>query len=149
MRRRCTYDRAIRREFGLEDKLVVLVRSARAGRHFHPPHPPTRARLERGFQRLPGINPSNVLSLATEASFRMRPGTFVPFHSGAAAPNPCGVGPIEGRPPPDRLTPDRLLWTDGPRRSSSAVPKAATGRASTSRCRSGLRRGSRFWKPSQ
>ncbi|HSU57296.1 MAG TPA: MMPL family transporter [Candidatus Dormibacteraeota bacterium] len=71
------YDRTIRNRFGIEDNIVVLIRSS------HPEGIFNRATIERvrdlstALAGMPGINRSNVLSLATEPSFRLRPGTLI------------------------------------------------------------------------
>ena len=72
------YDQAIRNQFGIEDKIVVLIRATNADGIFNPGTLQLVRDLTADFRKLPGINPSNVLSLATEPSFRMRPGTVNP-----------------------------------------------------------------------
>jgi predicted RND superfamily exporter protein len=72
------YDQAIRDQFGIEDEIVVLIRSTNADGIFNPGTLQLVRDLTADFRKLPGINPSNVLSLATEPSFRMRPGTVNP-----------------------------------------------------------------------
>src|SRR6266478_1074425 len=69
------YDNAIRDKFGIEDQMVVLVRFAGPQGVFNSETLQLVRELTAEFQRLPGINPSNVTSLATEPSFRLRPGT--------------------------------------------------------------------------
>ena len=72
------YDQTIRDQFGIEDEMVVLVRSTNVEGIFNPGTLQLLRELTADLQRLPGINPSNVISLATEPSFRMRPGTLTP-----------------------------------------------------------------------
>src|SRR5262245_21407523 len=59
------YDHAIRAKFGIEDQMVVLVRSAAPQAIFNSQTLQLVRELTEEFQRLPGINPSNVTSLAT------------------------------------------------------------------------------------
>jgi hypothetical protein len=70
------YDQAIRRQFGIEDQFVVLVRSDHADGVFDPGTLQLVRDLTAECRRLSGINPNSVISLATEASFRYRPGTY-------------------------------------------------------------------------
>jgi predicted RND superfamily exporter protein len=69
---------SIRDEFGIQDQLVVLIRSPHPDGIFNPETLQLVRDLTADFRDLPGINPSNVLSLATEPSFRMRPGSITP-----------------------------------------------------------------------
>jgi hypothetical protein len=71
------YDDAIRKEFGIEDPVVVLI---------HSPHPDgiynagtlqLVRELTAEFMRLEGVRSNNVSSLATEHGFRNRPGTLL------------------------------------------------------------------------
>lgn len=71
------YDKTIREQFGIEDQIVVLIRSAHAGGIFNPATVQLVRDLTAEFVRMPGINPSNVTSLATEPNFRVRPGTLI------------------------------------------------------------------------
>jgi predicted RND superfamily exporter protein len=71
------YDQTIRDQFGIEDQLVVLVRSSHPAGIFNPTTIQLVRDLTADLQKLPGINPSNVMSLATEPSFRMRPGSLM------------------------------------------------------------------------
>ena len=72
------YDKLIRDQFGIEDEMVVLVRSPSVDGIFNAGTLQLLRELTADLQRLPGINPSSVISLATEPSFRMRPGTVTP-----------------------------------------------------------------------
>jgi len=71
-------DQAIRSQFGIEDEIVVMIRSGHANGIFNPATLQLVRDLTAEFRKLPGINPSNVVSLATEPSFRLRPGTINP-----------------------------------------------------------------------
>jgi hypothetical protein len=72
------YDQSIRDQFGIEDETVVLIRSAQTNGIFNPDTLQLVRDLTADLRTLPDINPSNVISLATEPSFRMRPGTINP-----------------------------------------------------------------------
>src|ERR1051325_859695 len=71
------YDQAIRNQFGIEDQIVVLIKSHHSNGIFNPGTLQLVRELTAEFALLRGINPSNVMSLATEPSFRMRPGTLI------------------------------------------------------------------------
>jgi predicted RND superfamily exporter protein len=70
------FDKAIRSRFGIEDNLVVLIQADSADGIFNPATLQLVRDLTAEFLKLPGINPSNVMSLATEPSFRLRPGSL-------------------------------------------------------------------------
>ncbi len=70
------FDSAIRSRFGIEDNLVVLIRSDSADGIFNPATLQLVRELTAEFLKLPGMNPSKVMSLATEPSFHLRPGTL-------------------------------------------------------------------------
>jgi hypothetical protein len=70
------YDAAIRRQFGIEDQLVVLVQSSHPDGIFNPGTVQLVRDLTAEFARMPGIKPGSVMSLATEPGFRFRPGTY-------------------------------------------------------------------------
>jgi predicted RND superfamily exporter protein len=72
-----TYDRAIRGRFGVEDNLVVLIRSGDPEGIFNPKTLNLVRELTAEFTKLPGIQATSIMSLATEPTFRMRPGTLV------------------------------------------------------------------------
>ena len=72
------FDQSIRKQFGIEDEIVVLIRSAQTNGIFNPATLQLVRDLTVDFRKLPGINPSNIISLATEPSFRLRPGTINP-----------------------------------------------------------------------
>ena len=72
------YDQSIRDQFGIEDEIVMLIRAAHTNGIFNPATLQLVRDLTADFQKLPGINPSNVVSLATEPSFRKRAGTINP-----------------------------------------------------------------------
>jgi predicted RND superfamily exporter protein len=71
------YDKEIRRQFGIEDNIVVLIQSGHPDGIFNPGTVQLVRDLTAQFTQLPGINASNVMSLATEPSFRFRPGTLI------------------------------------------------------------------------
>jgi uncharacterized protein len=71
------YDRAIRARFGVEDNLVVLIRSGDPEGIFNPTTLNLVRELTTEFTKLPGVKPNSIMSLATEPTFRMRPGTLV------------------------------------------------------------------------
>ncbi len=71
------YDQAIREQFGIEDDIVVLIHSGSADGIFNPGTMQLVRDLTAAFTNMPGIHPGNVMSLATEPSFRFRPGTLV------------------------------------------------------------------------
>ncbi len=68
------YDKSVREKFGIQDNIVTVVRSRDPNGIFNP----TTLRLTRDltaeFQRLPGVDPARVISLATEPGLRFRPG---------------------------------------------------------------------------
>ena len=72
------YDKSIRAEFGIKDQIVVLIRSSQAGGIFNPSTVRLVRTLTAEFQQMPGVNPADVMSLATEPSFRLRPDPRVP-----------------------------------------------------------------------
>jgi hypothetical protein len=71
------FDRAIRERFAIEDNIVVLVSSRRAEGIFNSATLQLVRDLTAKFARLPGLGPNSLTSLATETSFRFRPGTLV------------------------------------------------------------------------
>jgi hypothetical protein len=71
------YDAAIREEFGIEDPVVVLIRSTHADGIFNPGTLQLVRELTAEFMKLEGVRSNNVSSLATEHGFRNRPGTLL------------------------------------------------------------------------
>src|ERR1051326_5790487 len=69
------FDNQIRAKFGIEDQIIVLIRSEKGV--FEPGTLQLVRDLTAEFTKLPGINPEHVMSLATEPSFRLRPGTLI------------------------------------------------------------------------
>jgi predicted RND superfamily exporter protein len=69
-------DSEIRNRFGVLDNLVVLIRSAHPNGVFNAGTIQLIRDMTAELAQAPGIDPRHVLSLATEASFRFRPGTF-------------------------------------------------------------------------
>ncbi len=78
------YDSAIRQKFGIEDQIVVLIHSTQPAGVFNPATLQRVRELTAEFQKLPGIKPSSVMSLATEPSFRIRTGSL--FHQTCLEP---------------------------------------------------------------
>ena len=78
------YDQSIRDKFGIQDQLVVLVRPEHPEGIFNPATVQLVRDLTADLKKLPGINPTNVLSLATEPSFHLRPGSL--FHQTVLEP---------------------------------------------------------------
>src|ERR1035441_1094395 len=70
------YDEAIRRQFGIEDQLVVLVQSSHPDGVFNSGTLQLVRDLTAEFARMPGIKADSVMSLATEPGFRFRLGTY-------------------------------------------------------------------------
>ncbi len=70
-------DKAVRDHFGLHDQMVVLIRPADTNGVFNPATLQLVRDLTAEFKQLPGVTPADVMSLATEPSFRMRPGTLI------------------------------------------------------------------------
>src|SRR5450631_1525917 len=66
--REVRYDKTIRDQFGIEDEIVVLIRAANTNGIFNPDTLQLVRDLTADFLKLPGINPSNIVSLATEPS---------------------------------------------------------------------------------
>jgi predicted RND superfamily exporter protein len=70
-------DRAIRAQFGVEPQFVVVVRTSHPDGIFNPATIALIRELTDSFSRIPGVDSGRIISLATESSFRFRPGTFV------------------------------------------------------------------------
>jgi predicted RND superfamily exporter protein len=70
-------DKAIRDHFGIRDQLVVLVRPSGTNGIFNPATLQLIRDLTADFKQLPGVAQGDVMSLATEPSFRLRPGRLV------------------------------------------------------------------------
>ncbi len=69
-------DRSIRGQFGIEDLIVVLIEAKHPDGIFNVQTLELIKSLTTDFQKMEGVNPVNVSSLATEASDRMIPGTL-------------------------------------------------------------------------
>ena len=67
-------DKLIRAQFGIHDQIVVFVRPAGTSGIFNPATLQLVRDLTAKFKKIPGVTPADVMSLATEPSFRMRPG---------------------------------------------------------------------------
>ena len=70
------YDRTIRHQFDIPDQLVVLVQPHQTNDIFNPGTVQLVRELSAEFLKIPGVTPAHVISLATEPSFRLRPGTI-------------------------------------------------------------------------
>lgn len=70
-------DQAIREAFGLEDPVVVLIRANGENGAFNFHTLTTVDELTRRFREMPDVEPWNVVSLATEKTDRVRPGTLI------------------------------------------------------------------------
>jgi uncharacterized protein len=71
------YDQTIRDQFGIKDQLIVLIRSSHADGIFNPDTLQLIRDLSAEFQKLPGVAPRDIMSVATEPGFRFRPGTWI------------------------------------------------------------------------
>jgi predicted RND superfamily exporter protein len=71
------YDKAIRAKFGIQDQIVILIHSSRSNGIFNPNTLQLVRDLTAECAKLPEVNPANLMSLATEPNFRMRPGTLI------------------------------------------------------------------------
>jgi predicted RND superfamily exporter protein len=71
------YDKSIRDQFGIKDQIVVLIRPGNTNGIFNPATLQLVRDLTAEFKQLPGVAPADIMSLATEPSFRMRPGTLI------------------------------------------------------------------------
>lgn len=70
-------DQAVRDHFGIHDQVVVLIRSAHTNGIYNPATLQLVRELTTEFKQLPGAASAGVMSLATEPSFRLRPGTLI------------------------------------------------------------------------
>jgi hypothetical protein len=70
-------DQAIRGHFGIHDQLVVLIRPGNTNGIFNPATLQLVRDLTAEFKQIPGVATADVMSLATEPGFRMRPGTLI------------------------------------------------------------------------
>ena len=70
------YDRAIRDEYGIEDAVVVMIRSDHPDGIFNTPTLELVRDLTADFEDMEGVRASNLFSLATEQTYRVRPGTL-------------------------------------------------------------------------
>ncbi len=71
-----TYDRDVRRRFGIRDPMVVVVRTERPEGIFNPGTLRRVRDLTTALARIPEIGPDGVTSLATEKGLRFIPGTL-------------------------------------------------------------------------
>jgi predicted RND superfamily exporter protein len=70
-------DKEIRDRFGIEDKIVVLIQPRHGNAIFNAATLQLVRELTAEFKQLSGIVPADVMSLATEPSFRVRTGTLI------------------------------------------------------------------------
>jgi hypothetical protein len=70
------YDKTIRDQFGIEDQVVVVIRSDSTEGIFNPSTLQLVRDLTAEFMRMPDIHSAHVMSLATEPGFHLRPGTL-------------------------------------------------------------------------
>jgi predicted RND superfamily exporter protein len=70
-------DKAVRDHFGIHDQLVVLIRPGNTHGIFNPATLQLVRDLTGELKKIPGVAPADVMSLATEPGFRMRPGTLI------------------------------------------------------------------------
>ena len=71
------YDRQVREQFGIEDPVVVLIRSPHADGIYNAGTLQLVRELTGEFIQIEGVRSNNVSSLATEHGFRNRPGTLL------------------------------------------------------------------------
>jgi len=71
------YDKSIRAKFGIEDQIVVLIHADGPDGIFNPGTLQLVRDLTAEFTRISGVNSNTLTSLATEPSFRMRPGSLM------------------------------------------------------------------------
>jgi len=69
-------DRRVREQFGIEDPVVVLLHAPGPDGIYNPATLQLVRELTAEFARMPGINSNKVTSLATQRSFRSRPGSL-------------------------------------------------------------------------
>ena len=69
-------DAAVRARFGIHDQMVVFIKAGGTNGIFNPATLQLVRALTAEFKKIPGVAPVDVLSLATEPNFRMRPGTL-------------------------------------------------------------------------
>ncbi len=69
-------DAKIRAHFGIRDQIVVLIQPA-TNDIFNPATLQRVRDLTAEFKKIPGVGPADVVSLATEPNFRLRPGTLI------------------------------------------------------------------------
>lgn len=70
------YDQAVRSKFGVRDQIVILIRTSHPDGIFNTNTIRLVRQLTAELARLPDVNATNITSLATESSFRLRPGTL-------------------------------------------------------------------------
>ncbi len=75
------YDRAVRGAFGVKDQIVVVIETQRPGGIYNRNTLLLLCELTQQFSRIDGLSENDVVSLATERTYRFRPGslTYVPI----------------------------------------------------------------------
>lgn len=71
------YDSEVRERFGVRDPIAVVIRTPHPAGVFNPETLRRVRDLTAALERLDGVGPANLVSLATENTFRLRPGTFL------------------------------------------------------------------------
>lgn len=71
------YDREVRERFGVRDPVAVVIRTSHPGGVFNAETLRRVRDLTAALSELDGVGPANLVSLATENTFRLRPGTFL------------------------------------------------------------------------
>lgn len=69
-------DKDIRSHFGIHDQLLVRIKPEGTNEIFNAHTLQLVRALTAAFKTIPGVGPADVISLATEPSFRLRPGTL-------------------------------------------------------------------------
>ncbi len=69
-------DREIREQFGIEDSVIVLIRSTREGGVYDIPVLEFVKKVSESAQRIDGVSSSSITSLATEVGFERRPNSL-------------------------------------------------------------------------
>ena len=69
------FDQVIRKDFGLTDKIIVLIHSPGPNGIFNASTVRLIRNLTAAFEKIPGVPPGEVTSLATELGLRFRPGS--------------------------------------------------------------------------
>lgn len=107
-------DREVRREFGMRDPLIVLIRTAHPDGIFNPGTLRLVASLTDSLERLAMLDAGSVRSLATERGDRLRPGTLVLRRLLDPVPEtPAGLAELRGDVEAIGLLSGTLVSRDG------------------------------------